>query len=106
MERGGKDWTQFDESDWAARQAQFVLLPDETLAGVLTFYGEVASATDELAASFDLDKAWPLPAAPWFPPGKVQTARRTLLHIAGETLQHAGHADIIREGLDGTKSMG
>jgi Protein of unknown function (DUF664) len=29
-----------------------------------------------------------------------------LMHIAGETLQHAGHADIIRETLDGAKSMG
>jgi Protein of unknown function (DUF664) len=33
-------------------------------------------------------------------------ARRTLLHIASETAQHAGHADIIRESLDGAKSMG
>jgi hypothetical protein len=29
-----------------------------------------------------------------------------LLHIIGETAQHAGHADILREALDGAKSMG
>jgi hypothetical protein len=29
-----------------------------------------------------------------------------VLHIIGETAQHAGHADIIRESLDGAKSMG
>jgi hypothetical protein len=29
-----------------------------------------------------------------------------LIHIALETAQHAGHADIIRETLDGQKSMG
>jgi hypothetical protein len=29
-----------------------------------------------------------------------------LLHIITETAQHAGHADIIRESLDGAKSMG
>ena len=31
---------------------------------------------------------------------------RVLLHIVAETAQHAGHADIIRESLDGAKSMG
>jgi hypothetical protein len=29
-----------------------------------------------------------------------------LLHVIGETAQHAGHADIIRKSLDGAKSMG
>jgi hypothetical protein len=29
-----------------------------------------------------------------------------VLHIVAETAQHAGHADIIRESLDGAKSMG
>jgi hypothetical protein len=28
------------------------------------------------------------------------------LHIAAETAQHAGHADILREALDGQKTMG
>jgi hypothetical protein len=44
--------------------------------------------------------------APWFTPGEQWTARRVLLHIIAETAQHAGHADIIREALDGAKSMG
>jgi hypothetical protein len=29
-----------------------------------------------------------------------------LLHVIGETAQHAGHADIVREALDGAKTMG
>jgi uncharacterized protein DUF664 len=33
-------------------------------------------------------------------------ARRVLLHVIAEIAQHAGHADIIRESLDGAKSMG
>jgi Protein of unknown function (DUF664) len=28
------------------------------------------------------------------------------MHIITETAQHSGHADIIRESLDGAKSMG
>ena len=47
-----------------------------------------------------------LPEAPWFTPGESWSARRVLLHIIAETAQHAGHADIIRESLDGAKSMG
>jgi len=38
--------------------------------------------------------------------GERWSARRVLLHIIAETAQHAGHADIIRESLDGAKSMG
>jgi hypothetical protein len=32
--------------------------------------------------------------------------RRVVLHLIAEIAQHAGHADIIRESLDGAKSMG
>ncbi len=38
--------------------------------------------------------------------GACWSDRRALLHIIAETAQHAGHADIIREAIDGAKSMG
>ncbi|MGW5052862.1 DinB family protein [Actinokineospora sp. NPDC004072] len=76
------------------------------LAEVLDWYAEVARETDELVATVDLDLSHPLPEAPWFEPGAVWSARRVFLHIVAETAQHAGHADIIRESLDGQKSMG
>ena len=67
----------------------------------------MAKHTDELVATLpDLDASHPLPVAPWNPPNARQSTRRTLLHIAQETAQHAGHADIIRESLDGATSMG
>lgn len=95
------------EEDYARRAAEFRLLPDETLAGVLDAYAETARRTDELVASLpDLDASQPLPAAPWFPPGARWSARQVILHIIAETAQHAGHADIIRESLDGAKTMG
>ncbi len=100
------DAADMTEEDYARRAAEFVLLPGETLAGVLDAYAETASRTDELVASLpDLDAAHPLPAAPWFPPGARWSARRAILHIIAETAQHAGHADIIRESLDGAKTM-
>jgi uncharacterized damage-inducible protein DinB len=95
------------ESDFAAWAEQFRLLPGETLDGVLARYAEVAMRTDELVRTVpDLNAAQPLPDAPWFPAGALWSARRALMHIIAETAQHAGHADIIRESLDGAKSMG
>ncbi len=101
------DFDAMTEADMASWAGQFKLLPGETLAGVLADYEKVARRTDELVASLsDLDVAHPLPKAPWFPPGETRSARRVFLHIIAETAQHAGHADIIRESLDGAKSMG
>ena len=84
----------------------FVMRADETLAGLLAEYDAIAARTDELAATADLDVAYPLPPAPWFAPGATRSVRRVLVHIVAETAQHAGHADIIRETLDGQKTMG
>lgn len=90
--------------DWAD---DFRMLPGETFAGLLERYDEVARRTDEFVASLpDLDVSHPLPEAPWFEPGARWSVRRVLLHMIAETSQHAGHADIIRESLDGQKSMG
>jgi uncharacterized damage-inducible protein DinB len=102
-----KDFTAMTEDDYAQRADQFRLLPGETLAAVLADYAEAARRTDELVASLpSLNAGHPLPKAPWFEPGASWSARRVLLHIITETAQHAGHADIIRESLDGAKSMG
>ncbi|MEY7979079.1 DinB family protein [Streptomyces pilosus] len=101
------DFADMTEADLKRREDEFRMLPGETLAGVLDDYAEVARRTDDLIATLpDLDAAWPLPKAPWFEPGARWSARRVLLHIVAETAQHAGHADIIRESLDGAKSMG
>ena len=96
------------DGDWNVEEweAGFRLLPGETLEDVVAAYDEVARRTDELVRTVDLDASQPLPVAPWFEPGKRWTARRVLLHIVAETAQHAGHADIIRETIDGQKSMG
>jgi uncharacterized damage-inducible protein DinB len=101
------DASAMTEADWAKRQDEFRLLDGETLAGVLDAYEATAAATTELVRTLpDLDATQPLPIAPWFPPSERWSARRALLHIIAETAQHAGHADIIRESLDGQKTMG
>jgi hypothetical protein len=94
------------EESFAAHADSFRLLPGETLEGVLANYAAAAARTDALLATVDLNSSQPLPEAPWFAPGARWTARRVLTHIVAETAQHAGHADILRESLDGAKTMG
>jgi Protein of unknown function (DUF664) len=89
--------------EWAN---EFRLLPDQTVADVLAEYERVAARTDALVESLDLDASHPLPPAPWFAPGAQRSVRRVFLHIVAETAQHSGHADIIRETIDGQKTMG
>jgi len=92
---------------YAEHAESFRMLPGETLAEILERYDEVAARTDDLVRSLpDLGASQPLPEAPWFPPGAAWSARRTFVHIVAETAQHAGHADILRETIDGQKSMG
>jgi hypothetical protein len=97
----------FDEAAMAAHAAGFRMLDGETLGELLAHYEDVAAGTDELVAALpSLDLSHPLPEAPWFPPDARWSARRVFLHIIAETSQHAGHADILRETLDGQKTMG
>ena len=87
-------------------ESGFAMLPGETLAGLLAEYDAVAARTDELVATLDLDHVHPLPVAPWHEPGSAWSIRRAFAHIVAETAQHSGHADIIREAIDGSKTMG
>lgn len=96
----------FDEAAFAAHAASFVMGPEETLEELLAIYAEVATRTDKLVESVDLDTDHPLPVTPWWPEGTRWSLRRAFLHIIAETAQHAGHADIVREALDGQKTMG
>jgi hypothetical protein len=96
--------SQWSPEAWAR---EWRLEPGQTLASLLEDYAAVARHTDELVATLpDLDVSHPLPEAPWFPPGAHRSARRVFLHIIAETAQHAGHADILRESIDGQKTMG
>ncbi len=96
-----------DEHSYADHANSFRMLPGETLAGIVEAYDELSRRTDELLTSLpDLGVSHPLPEAPWFEPGATWSARRVFVHIIAETTQHAGHADIIREAIDGQKSMG
>ncbi|GAB3263519.1 DinB family protein [Kineococcus gypseus] len=85
----------------------FRMTPGEHLADVLAAYDAVAARTEQVVRALpDLDAEHELPSAPWFTPGARWSARRVLLHVLAETAQHSGHADVLRESLDGQKTMG
>ena len=80
--------------DWPA---DFRLEPSETLAGVLGYYAETAERTEQIvSAAAD-------PGVPSASDERV-SVRWVLLHLIKETARHAGHADIIRESLDGQRA--
>ncbi|MFI5906043.1 DinB family protein [Dactylosporangium sp. NPDC051541] len=95
-----------EQAGWEKWANDFKMLPGESLERILQRYSEIAAETDELVRTVDLDSSHELPPAPWFQPGARRSARRVFTHIVAETAQHAGHADIIRESIDGKKSMG
>ncbi|MFF2205400.1 DinB family protein [Streptomyces sp. NPDC058145] len=88
-----------DQSNW---HECFLLTDDETVAGQLAYWEQVAGETEKFIRSApSLDDTFPLPPDPWFPPEGRVSLRWLCLHLIRETARHAGHADIIRESLDG-----
>ncbi|HET8788972.1 MAG TPA: DUF664 domain-containing protein, partial [Actinomycetes bacterium] len=84
-------WTEEDpDADWRIE-------PDETTQDVLALYeGECARSREIVAAASSLDEAVVHPR--W----KEELSRRWILtHMLEETARHVGHADILREQLDG-----
>jgi len=107
IEHGTSAFRPVDDRSADVQASTFTMGEGETLAVLLDRYAAVAQRTTDLVASlYSLNASHPLPEAPWFPPGTSWSARRVLLHVIAETAQHAGHADIIREALDGKKTMG
>jgi hypothetical protein len=93
----------FEES-MAAYEANFRLGPDETLADALALLDAAAERTAGLVGSItDLSQAVPVPkGVPWYPDDlEAWSVRWVLLHLVEELARHAGHADIVREAVDG-----
>ncbi|WP_413753304.1 DinB family protein [Streptomyces sp. R-74717] len=87
------------EETWAD---SFRLVGDETVPQMLEFWAKVAAETEEFIHSVEsMNDTFPLPEAPWFPKDQNCSMRWLLVHLVEEIARHAGHADIIRESLDG-----
>jgi hypothetical protein len=90
-------------SDADARRAptasSLSLLERDTAEHWVASFSEQASISRQITAERDLDTpcAWP--------PLAHRNLRWVLLHMIEETARHAGHADIIRETLDGSRGI-
>ena len=89
--------------DWSAYQDAWTMRPDETLAGILESYDAAIARTDAVIASRQLDEPVPVPkGVPWFPQDvEAWSVRWVVMHLVQETARHSGHADIVREQVDG-----
>ncbi|NMD56925.1 MULTISPECIES: DUF664 domain-containing protein [Tsukamurella] len=88
--------------DAMAEGDDFRLGDGETLSALLAAYDAAATRVLAVADTADLDAVAPARPAPWFPEGfKGWTVRWILLHVIEEVARHAGHADILREEIDG-----
>lgn len=101
--RGEAPAVKRDESNW---HECFVLVEGETVASQLADWEKVAAETEAFLRSVpSLDDTFALPPDPWFPPQGRVSMRWLALHLIRETARHAGHADIVRESLDGATSF-
>lgn len=93
------------QPDQAKGQAEwedsFTPAADETVPVLLERYEAVARATDDAVRALpSLDETFESPRYPW-DEGGTRTWRWMVLHLIEEVARHAGHADIIRETIDG-----
>ena len=80
----------------------FTMGEHESLDAILARYELVADRTEAIVRTLPMDHPVPVPDAPWFPKDvEAWSLRWVLLHLIQETGRHAGHADIVRESIDG-----
>ena len=92
-----------DEDGVGAYVDSFTLTADDTLSSLVSALEDGGRATAKAVRGLaDLGAEVPLPPAPWYPPDlRTVSARWILVHLIEELARHAGHADIIREHIDG-----
>jgi hypothetical protein len=107
VEIGYFGWTfdrPFDEApawmdDDAEPNADMWATAAESRDDVVDFYRRVWAHADATIAALGLDAPG---RVPWWPQERAEvTLHRILIHMIAETNRHAGHADIVRELIDG-----
>jgi uncharacterized damage-inducible protein DinB len=99
----GREWPDPDEIPWMQDfdedpNADFYLTAYETSAGLLDLYRRVAVWADATITELPLEAPGKVPW--WGDRGDV-TLHRVLVHVISDLERHAGHADILREQIDG-----
>lgn len=91
-------------ADDAAMDADLWATADETRDDIVEFYQYSAAHADATIESLALDATGEVP---WWPPERRGvTLHQILVHLCVEVARHAGHADILRELVDGSVGNG
>jgi hypothetical protein len=87
----------------AEANAEMWATPDESREEIVDLYRRVAAHSEATVAALPLDA---IGHVPWWPPEHSEvTLHRVLVHMISETERHAGHADIVRELIDGSAGL-
>ena len=76
---------------------------DESSTEIVERYRRACAHADETIDALDLDSIGHVPH--WPAPHDETTLHTILVHMIAETNRHAGHADIVRELIDGTAGL-
>jgi hypothetical protein len=87
-----------DDSIWQG--ADMRATPGESREYITGLYARACAHADEVITSLDLDA--PATVAHWAAGRRDTTLGFLLIRMTAETAQHAGHADVVRELIDGT----
>lgn len=91
-------------ADGAEPDADLWLPADETVEQVRELHAFSAAHADATIEALPLDAPG---RVPWWPDDRADvTLHRVLVHLVAETARHAGHADILRETIDGRAGDG
>ncbi|HEY0240578.1 MAG TPA: DinB family protein [Friedmanniella sp.] len=89
--------------DDADDNADMWATPEESRADLVELYRRVWAHSDATVAALPLDAVG---LVPWWPPERREPSlHRVLTHVIAETSRHAGHADVVRELIDGAAGM-
>jgi uncharacterized damage-inducible protein DinB len=91
-------------ADDAEPEADMWVPAAESLASVRELHAFSAAHADATVAALPLDAPGHVPW--WRPENADVTLQRVLVHLIAETARHAGHADILRETIDGSLGSG
>lgn len=89
--------------DGAEPDADLWATPEETREGIVALYRRAWAHGDATVGALTLEDTG---RVPWWPEGRDQvTLHQILVHLVAETNRHAGHADIVRELIDGAAGL-
>lgn len=90
--------------DGSEANADMWATAEETSAEIIELHHFSAAHSDATIEALDLDSVGEVP---WWAPARRQvTLHQILVHVIAETARHAGHADILRETIDGSMGDG